>query len=613
MRRILESFWILLILGATEAWGQSGLYGAPEVIPFPPTDAAPLQGRVLPSAELPQPRGPYSPIGPMGPSAPSVSFNPSGAYSPSGAYPPSGSSSASGVYAPSGFYSPSGSNRFWGSNSSLGTHSPSGSASVGPEQPRNSYRYAQAAGPYGVPTGVGGPVSTVEAPSVGGVPEAPYSAPPGRVLPYVEPEVPTSLPGRASWPSPEGGWSSQNTSLPGGSPQNAPHRTDQPAPSGGKASANLVDQMLREADQQAIFGEVGTTESPLAKALDDNGCPEPGCCWGFLVADCPWYARVLVFMMGRDEPNRFWTSYETNNNPNQLMHTNDIGLAWRVGGEVRFGRRFGCSSSWAVEAAYWTLDPFDGRTAISHPNGVSTPINLEYMQFYRSAQDQPLAADLFDNAIEHRLRRQDEFHNVEINFLRLQRLADSHFPLDFHWGLGARWFRFQEELLFGALRTGTWGSNGGRNEAYINQEITNDLIGAQLTVDMTYFIHRNWRIFLTPRVGLYNNHIRLDFEVYRGDGTVARSQPGSGVSATYPVRARTDTLSFLTQLDAGVEWHFAKHWTAAIGYRVVVATGMGLADHQFPAYLIDIPEVGHIDHNGHLILHGGFASLTVNF
>ena len=611
MRRILESFWILLILGATEAWGQSGLYGAPEVISFPPTDAAPLQGRVLPAAELPQPIGPSTPRGPSASFGPSGSYSPAASPSPSSAYNPS-------VPAPSGAYNPQGGYPS-GASSSSGSYqasssSSSGSTALGPGQARSSYRYAQAPTPYGVPTGVGETISTVEAPSVGGSPEAPSSAPTGRVLPYVESEAPTFLQSRPSWPVPEGGWSGQGTSLPGGSsPPNIPHRTDRSAPSGGNASPNLVDQMLRETDQQTTFGGVGTTDSPLAKALEGNGCPEPGCCWGFLVPDCPWYARVLVFMMGRDEPNRFWTSYETDNNPNQLMHTNDIGLAWRVGGEIRFGRRFGCSNSWAVEAAYWTLDPFDGRTAISHPNGVSTPINLEYVWFYRSTSDWSMAADLFDNAREHRLYRQDEFHNVEINFLRLQRLCDPHFPLDLHWGLGARWFRFQEELLFGSLRSGTWGASGGRNEAYINQELTNDLIGAQLTVEMTYFIHRNWRIFLTPRVGLYNNHIHLDFEVYRGDGTAARPQPSSGVSGTYPVRATTDTLSFLTQLDAGVEWHFAKNWTAAIGYRAVVATGMGLADNQFPAYLVDLPEVGHIDHNGHLILHGGFASLTVNF
>ncbi len=570
MRRILGSVWILVVIGATEAWGQSGLYGAPELIPFPPPEAAPMQGRVLPG------------VAPMGPG----SYEPA---TPRGVLPPSGNP-------PAPF-----------ADSPLGTLPIGGSV---PSPQRSASRYAQAPTPYGVPAGRLAQAAPVEAPSGVGYPEAQ-----GSLLPYVEPEAPTSVQSRPGWTVPEGGWSGESTSLPGGTiPPSTPNRSNQASPFGGKTSASLVDQMLREAEQNTTFEGVGTPDSPLAKALNGTECEaEPGYCWGFLVPECPWYARVMVFMMGRDEPNRFWTSYETNNNPNQLMHTNDIGLAWRVGGEVRFGRRFGCTSSWAIEAAYWTLEPFEGRTAISHPNGVSTPINLEYVWFYRSASDWAMAADLFDNAREHRLTRQDEFHNVEINFLRLHRLADPNFPLDLHWGLGARWLRFEEELLFGSLRSGSWGAAGGRNEAYIDQELKNDLIGAQLTVDMTYFVHRNWRIFLTPRVGLYNNHIQLDFQVYRGDGTAASAQPGSGMSGTYPVRAKTDTLSFLTQLDAGVEWHFAKRWTAAIGYRAIVATGMGLADHQFPAYLVDLPEVGHIDHNGHLILHGGFASLTVNF
>lgn len=594
MKRILSGLWVLLIIGATEAWGQGGLYGAPEVIPFPPTDAAPLQGRVLPPMEQPATVSPswngypnaWTP--PQPPSWQSPQVSPPGRYptqaSPSGYSPPSG---------PAPYGVP-----------------PSGSSRSSP--PIGAYRYAQAPGPYGAPAPA--PLMQPEA--------APIEAPPGvgmpetrTSLPYVDPEGPRPLPNRAGFPMPEAGWGGQDTGLSGGAgfSKDPSSRLLQPGPSGGKASANLVDQMLRDADENRVFTGVGTEESPLAKAMD-GGCGTESCgCWGFPMSDCPWYATVLVFMMGRDQPNRFWTSYETDNNPNQLMHTNDIGLAWRVGGEVRFGRRFGCSSSWAIEAAYWTLDPFTGRTAISHPNGVSTPINLEYVWFYRSAADWNMAADLFDNAIEHRLQRRNEFHNVEVNFLRLERLADSRFPLDLRWGLGVRWFRFEEDLLFGSLRRGTWGASGGINEAYIDQELKNDLIGAQLTLDMTYFIHRNWRIFLTPRVGIYNNHIQLDFQVYRGDGTAARPQPGAGVAGSYPVRATTDTLSFLTQVDAGVEWRFAKNWTAAIGYRAIVATGMGLADNQFPAYLVDLPEVGHIDHNGHLILHGGFASLTINF
>jgi hypothetical protein len=40
---------------------------------------------------------------------------------------------------------------------------------------------------------------------------------------------------------------------------------------------------------------------------------------------------------------------------------------------------------------------------------------------------------------------------------------------------------------------------------------------------------------------------------------------------------------------------------------------VGLADAQIPQYIVDIPEIAHIDSNGDLILHGAFAGLTYNF
>jgi hypothetical protein len=50
-----------------------------------------------------------------------------------------------------------------------------------------------------------------------------------------------------------------------------------------------------------------------------------------------------------------------------------------------------------------------------------------------------------------------------------------------------------------------------------------------------------------------------------------------------------------------------------LGYRVLAATGIGLADNQIPPYLNDIPTIQDIDRNGSLILHGAFAGLTYRF
>jgi len=62
-----------------------------------------------------------------------------------------------------------------------------------------------------------------------------------------------------------------------------------------------------------------------------------------------------------------------------------------------------------------------------------------------------------------------------------------------------------------------------------------------------------------------------------------------------------------------LEWQFAENWSAQVGYRVVAITGVGLADNQIPQDIADIPEIGDIDSNGNLVLHGAFAGVRFNF
>ena len=83
--------------------------------------------------------------------------------------------------------------------------------------------------------------------------------------------------------------------------------------------------------------------------------------------------------------------------------------------------------------------------------------------------------------------------------------------------------------------------------------------------------------------------------------------------AQFPVNSITNCVSFLGQIDVGVEWQFARNWSTTIGYRVVAITGVGLADHQIPFYIVDTPEIADIDTNGDLVLHGAFVGIEYNF
>ena len=121
--------------------------------------------------------------------------------------------------------------------------------------------------------------------------------------------------------------------------------------------------------------------------------------------------------MGRSDARRVWTSYETATTTNQLANT-QFGMQWQWGGEVHFGRRFCCGCvPYAIEATYWTTEPFSGCQVTTNPGGyVSTPLG-DPADVVRPAH---AAEDWFDGAKEHRVWRRDEFHNIEINLIREQ-------------------------------------------------------------------------------------------------------------------------------------------------------------------------------------------------
>ncbi len=381
----------------------------------------------------------------------------------------------------------------------------------------------------------------------------------------------------------------------------------------GGAQPSLISQMLEQVDGSG-------PAYPAGESYPSTGCDAGGCysapvarfselalgsaCGGC----CPWYASAAYITMGRNEANRVWTTYEDGNLPNQIGHSNMAGLKFEHGVEVRLGRRFGCARQWALEGVYWTLGDFNGFASITHPSGVSTPLTVGQVEFLGAS-----ASLWYDGAEEHRLWRRNEIDNIELNLIRsrFSAMEYSYWTLD--WLLGVRYFRFEEGFIFGTLAVGAqWGQDGGFHEAYMNEQIENHLVGVQFGFQADYWLIDRLRLFMVPKLGIYNNHITQYFHMYLGDGTGATTG-SSGVPGTYPVRSSTNNVSFLGQLDLGLDWQFAPRWSLRGGYRVIAATGIGLADHQIPPYLVDIPEIAAIDTNGDLVVHGAFAGLTFNF
>lgn len=381
-----------------------------------------------------------------------------------------------------------------------------------------------------------------------------------------------------------------------------------------------VSQMLREAEW---------SERAAACAGPPPVCQQADC----RTACCPaWFVSVAALYMGRNHPNRLWTTYETDNNPNQIP-TDDHGH-WAVGGEITVGRYFcrevcrpcdpcgGCGdcgrSIFGVEATYWGLDSFGGYTRRSLPGWtVSTPLIVSDIEFAGVNGTQ-----YFDGAAEHFVRRRSEVDNLEVNLLGSPPAALAS-PAGWAaggcraalgWAVGVRYFRFEDDFLFGSLGSGySWGESRGLHEAYLEDWAANNLIGVQLGFDAAVQLSPRWRLFAAPKLGVYNNHVKQTFALWRGDGVAANPTADSRMAGSYPVRSSEDVVAFLSEIDLGVDWQVARRWSLYLGYRLIFATGIALADHQIPTYVVDIPEIADIDTNGDLVLHGAFAGLTLRF
>jgi hypothetical protein len=371
--------------------------------------------------------------------------------------------------------------------------------------------------------------------------------------------------------------------------------------------------MLQESGCGAPATLNGSCQSSFGQAVCAPGsecAPAPAvACF-----EANWFVSARGLMMGRNGTNRLWTTYESNNNPNQMMNS-DLDMGWSGGGEIRFGRWF-CCGTVGVESVYWTLDPMNAWASAGFSDGrtVGTPLLVNDIEFNDGVNPPVNGTALFDGARRHSLHRVNEFQNVEVNMLFSQPETMCEGLLDVDVFAGARYFRFYDSLRFASLAGGgTWGGSG-TDEAYLNDRVINNLVGAQLGCNVNYLLGYNLRLFFNPSIGAYNNHIQNLFELYRGDGVVATPTAASGMQAySYPVNSHKDVLAFLTQIDLGLDWQFAPNWNAYIGYRVLIATGIGNADAQIPPYVVDIPEIADIDYNGELILHGAFAGLTLRF
>jgi hypothetical protein len=328
--------------------------------------------------------------------------------------------------------------------------------------------------------------------------------------------------------------------------------------------------------------------APCCETCDEFGCT----CRN-------WYVFAAALAMGRSRANPYWTTYQTNNNPNQLMNTQNAGADWAAGGQITLGYAWCGACGPSLAFTYWGLSPMEGFSSVVDQTGnintaLSTPIDLNNVTMNNGDP----ASLYFDNAHEQRIWRRDIVNNFEVNALtgiyqvgNLQMAALA----------GFRYFRFAEDLTYGSVMFGsTFGANGGADEAYLRFNCINNLYGGQVGALVNAMLTDDLSFFFIPKFGIFSNQMNCQTLLYTGD---AVNNP------TYNIAGHKTDVALLAELDSGFSWTFRDGWRAFIGYRVVGVNNLALADNQFLPFLADTQGFSEVKQNGSLILHGAFAGL----
>ena len=200
----------------------------------------------------------------------------------------------------------------------------------------------------------------------------------------------------------------------------------------------------------------------------------------------------------------------------------DVNWTWGAD-QGTIGYRFGSCCEWAVEATYWDLAESDSDGPPNVPGSCpyGTPMDFRSVMMLGTTGGWgggcQSAAQWFNNAAENHICRAYDAENLEVNLVRTVCGGPcNRFGCDLLAGI--RWFRFQDGMVFGAQQ-GTNNPSYAGDWIFLNDHITNDLIGFQVGCNASYRFADCWKVFVIPKIGIYDNHMTLDYNLYGVDNS----------------------------------------------------------------------------------------------
>ena len=322
---------------------------------------------------------------------------------------------------------------------------------------------------------------------------------------------------------------------------------------------------------------------------------------------CGWFGGVGALVMDRDRDNFFAFSYDTNDESIQLVNNRDAEMDLAGGVEARLGRYFCCGSS-SLEFVFWTIIPGTqdyqllGANVVGDLNAIHNWDDLTY-------NGNP-GNTYVDNAVVHRLRREHEFQNYELNW-NTYLTPQSCGAFQVQTIAGLRYFRFGETFDFGADTVNAT-FTGEDDEIHYLIDVDNRLFGFQLGGRSEYALSQRFSVTAKVLGGIYANDVSHHSRIGGAAGdAVVNNGPNNGEA--FNIASDKTDIAMMGELELGMLYRFGGNWQIGAGYRAMGISGVALATNQVYADLRGLEDVQWVDVNGDLILHGGYLQLLYNY
>ncbi|MFO7901319.1 MAG: BBP7 family outer membrane beta-barrel protein [Pirellulaceae bacterium] len=333
------------------------------------------------------------------------------------------------------------------------------------------------------------------------------------------------------------------------------------------------------------------------------GRPSEPCC------DPSYFARVGGLVFTRDRPRFRQISFDDTDLVGQVLSTHSGLGRWDAGGQVDVGWQL--TPTCTLTATYWGLFGEQVTTTVYAANltgNLNTAFDLQPLNITGSGN---VNDDLFDAAHAHRIRRDYEVHNVEVNLLSGPLPTTAGGRLQASYLAGVRYLRFTEDFHYAAAQS-AFGVDPV-NEGYYDINVGNDLWGVQLGGRADWFVTPRFSIYTAPKFGVFGNYMEHASHIHNINGSAIVGSGNPLAGEAFDISSNRTEVSFVGEIDVGFDYQFSPCLGAALGYRALAISGLAYATDQIPNHFADLPGVAAIDHNADLILHGGYANVTVTW